>query len=452
MEKRLGVHLSQNEVFDAKTFGSILKLIEERINTLKEENDDSIISLDKQKYYASSPAQKRQYALQTIQPDSIAYNLAAAYIVDGNIDIDKIKYSVQKLADRHDAFRTSFHIIDGEVVQQIADYVEAPITFERLENAEIEECLHDFIKPFDLSKAPLVRMKVISISDTRHYLLIDMHHIISDQSSLEVLMRDFYRIYAGESLEPMKFHYRDFAKWQNDMLQSGKIKKQLEYWVGQINEEAIQTSIQHDYLVPPDRSYSGKRISFNISLGSKLELFSKENKVTPYMVLFTALELLLWKYTGKENFIIGTGLEGREKAEVFDMMGMFVNTLPICVNIDKSGSINDQLQYTKNIIISAFENQDCQYDEIVDEVRSNLGVSDPLINVLINYVTRGTNELELDGLNFTPYESDEITAKFDLMFAIEKIEDNYAFQIEYDSELFSEVTVKQLGSRFINSL
>ena len=452
VEKRLGVHLSQNEVFDAKTFGSILKLIEERINTLKEGNDDSIISLDKQKYYASSPAQKRQYALQTIQPDSIAYNLAAAYIVDGNIDIDKIKYSVQKLADRHDAFRTSFHIIDGEVVQQIADYFEAPITFERVENAEIEECLHDFIKPFDLSKAPLVRMKVISISDTRHYLLIDMHHIISDQSSLEVLMRDFYRIYAGESLEPMKFHYRDFAKWQNDMLQSGKIKKQLEYWVGQINEEAIQTSIQHDYLVPPDRSYSGKRISFNISLGSKLELFSKGNKVTPYMVLFTALELLLWKYTGKENFIIGTGLEGREKAEVFDMMGMFVNTLPICVNIDKSGSINDQLQYTKNIIISAFENQDCQYDEIVDEVRSNLGVSDPLINVLINYVTRGTNELELDGLNFTPYESDEITAKFDLMFAIEKIEDNYAFQIEYDSELFSEVTVKQLGSRFINLL
>lgn len=452
IEKKFGIHLSQNEIFEAKTFGDIVSRIEKNIASFSEKNEYKIVRLGSQEYYATSPTQKRQYTIQSIQPDSIAYNLATAYVVDGNIDISRIKDSIQQLADRHDAFRTSFYMRDGEIVQQISEHVEAPIVFENQENANIQNCLDDFVEPFDLSKVPLIKMKVISLSEIKHYLLIDMHHIISDQSSLEVLMRDFYRIYAGEAIEPMKFHYKDFAKWQNDMIQSGTIKEQLAYWVDQIREEAIQTNIHHDYLVPTERTYAGKRTQFNFAVGSKLNQFSNKHKVTPYMVLFTALEILLWKYTGKENFIIGTGIEGRDKAEVFDMMGMFVNTLPVCVNVDKDNNIKKQLQYTKKLIFSAFENKDCQYEEIVDEIRNRIGITDPLINVLINYVTKGTQELELDNLKFTPYENNEVTAKFDLMLVIEKVEDAYAFQIEYASEIFSDITINQLGNRFMKLL
>lgn len=452
IEKKLGVHLSQNEIFDVKTFGGIVDLIEKNRTLSPVQGEKMIANSINQKYEVTSSAQKRQYALQSIQKDSTAYNLAAAYTVDGTIDKLKIRNAVQQLADRHDSFRTSFHIKNGDIVQQIADTIDAPIAFEKQENITIQSCLDEFVKPFDLSKAPLVKMKVISLSKTKHYLLIDMHHIISDQSSLDILMKDFYKFYTGEAVDALTFHYKDFAKWQNDKIQSGAVKKQLTYWMNQISEEAIQTGLQHDYLLPSERTYAGKKIRFNIGAGSKLNQFANKHQVTPYMVLFTALELLLWKYTGKDNFIIGTGTEGREKPELFNMMGMFVNTLPVCVNIDDKRSIEKQLQYTKQLIFSTLENQDCQYEEIVDELRNEFGITAPLINVLINYVTKGTQELEIDDLTLTPYESDDITAKFDLMFVIEKSEDNYAFQIEYATEMFSLETITQLGNRFITLL
>lgn len=453
IEKKFGFSLSQNAIFEARTFGEIVKLIEKN-NTLSPVKGNTLVkSLDNQIYEVASSAQKRQYTLQSIHKDSTAYNLAAGYTIDGTIDKVRIRNAVQQLANRHDSFRTSFHLEGGDIVQQISDTINAPITFETQKDTTIQRCLDEFVKPFDLSKAPLVQMKLVSVSESKHYLLIDMHHIIADQSSLDILMKDFYKFYKGETVDALPVHYKDFAKLQKDKIESGEVKKQLTYWMNQINEDAIQTSLQPDYLPTVKRTYTGKKVRFNIDIGSQLSQFANKHQVTPYMVLFTTLSLLLWKYIGKNNFIIGTGTEGREKPELFNIMGMFVNTLPVCVNIDDKRSIEEQLQYTKKIILNALENQDCQYEEIVDKVRNELGITAPLINILINYVTKGTQELEIDGLTLTPYESDDITAKFDLMFVIEKNEvEQYDFQIEYATELFSLETITQLGNRFITLL
>lgn len=455
IEKYYGVKVSQDKFFEKSTAGEISQLIFECIN--EQQNctcNDVIVPLAKQQYYEVSAAQKRQYILQTTQPDSTAYNLAAAYIVDGKIDKANIKKAVELLIQRHESLRTSFEVKDEKIVQIIHENVKPPIEFVECFDAEktIGEYMEEYVKPFYLEDETLFRMKIVSISNTKHYLLLDMHHIISDQSSIEVLMRDFYILYQGKELQPLGIQYKDFAAWQNRELKDEKVKEQLDYWIGQIDENAVQTNVYHDYAIPKVRTYEGKKMTFEMPQLEKVDAFAKEQGVTPYMVMFTTLELLLWKYTQQNNFIIGTGIEGRSNEQLHELVGMFVNTLPICARVDVNRSIKEQLQETKQRILEMFNNQDCQYDAIVEEFRLRTGITEPLIKVLMNFVSRGTEELSMEGLNFTPYESEKVYSKFDLMFTIERTNAKYSLHIEYASELFYEETIEQIGRRFLKIL
>ena len=147
--------------------------------------------------------------------------------------------------------------------------------------------MEEYVKPFYLEDETLFRMKIVSISNTKHYLLLDMHHIISDQSSIEVLMRDFYILYQGKELQPLGIQYKDFAAWQNRELKDEKVKEQLDYWIGQIDENAVQTNVYHDYAIPKVRTYEGKKMTFEMPQLEKVDAFAKEQGVTPYMVMLS---------------------------------------------------------------------------------------------------------------------------------------------------------------------
>ncbi len=458
IERDFGLSISQEVLFEKVSAGEISAWIYENLEAYNKQqklSESEIKPLEKHGFYETSSAQKRLYTVQNMQPDSIAYNLAAIYIVEGKIDVRRVKDTVQKLIERHEAFRTSFGIRDGEIVQYIAENVQAPIKFVKEEHDKknhLTELVNEFVRPFDLEKAPLLRMKVVSVAESKHYFLMDMHHIISDQSSIDVLMNDFYSIYRGEILAPLNIQFKDFAKWQNIKIQNGETNQQLEYWMNQFCEEALQTNLYHDYLVPAKRSYAGKKLHFEMNLSDRLDDFSTKNGVTPYMVLFLTLELLLWKYTQQNSMIIGTAVEGRQNADLHNLVGMFVNTITICTTVDEEKNMKQQLEEVKKTILSAFRNQDCQFDSIVEELRYRTGMNESLTNVMMNYVTKGTQEINVEGLKLYPYETEDTIAKFDLMFVFEKSENNYALDIEYATELFAEETIRLMGQRFLSLL
>lgn len=454
IERNFGVSIPQDILFEKSSAGEITAWIYAHLEMGKNQQEFSkreILPLETQEFYQTSAAQKRLYTVQSMQPESVAYNLAAVYVVEGEIDVQRVKETVQRLVERHEAFRTSFGVRDGEIVQYIAEKVQTPIEFSEEKSAGLKELIREFVQPFDLTKAPLLRMKVVRISENKHYFLMDMHHIISDQSSIDVLMKDFYALYVGENLTPLKIHFKDFAAWQNKKIKDGEMDQQLSYWMKQFCEEALQTDLHHDYLVPAKRSFSGKKLhfAFGSDLCGKLDAFAGSNNVTPYMVMFLTLELLLWKYTQQKNLIIGTAVEGRRNAGLQDLVGMFVNTLAVCTSVDEEKNIKQQLEDVKKTILAAFENQDCQFDSVVEELRNRTGMNETLIHVMMNYVTKGTQEICVDGLKMYPYEEEEISAKFDLMFVLEKCDSSYAMDIEYASELFAEETIRQMGRNFL---
>ncbi|MBR3772801.1 MAG: amino acid adenylation domain-containing protein, partial [Clostridium sp.] len=319
------------------------------------------------------------------------------------------------------------------------------------EDAEYE--IENSIRPFDLSESPLFRVKILSTSEDKHYIIMDMHHIIGDQSSLGIIMNEFAMLYEGRKLEDKKLRYIDFAQWQNKLIQNGQMEKQLDYWKKEYEDEIPSLEFPTDYVRIPEKLHEGRMVHFELSkeLCKNMNQWIKEQHVTPYMLMMSSLSLVLWKYSAKKDLVVGTAVAGRKTEELNDIVGMFVNTLPIRLNIDQSRNKSQHLQYIKQKMLEAFEAQDCQFDMLLEELHVEKDPSrNPLFDVIINYVNMGTEEFTIDGLKMSPVMSDTIATKYDLTFTVAECNGEYSIDIEYSTGLFKEETIRLLGERFIS--
>ncbi|MGG1740489.1 condensation domain-containing protein, partial [Bacillus velezensis] len=217
--------------------------------------------------------------------------------------------------------RTSFEEKNGLPVQRIHDDV--PFAFTKEQSAEA------FIRPFDLGKAPLFRAGFVQIEKDRHLLLADMHHIISDGVSVNLLIREFSELYAERSLPPLRIQYKDYAVWQQSFMAGAAYRKQEEYWLNRLAGEIPVLELPADKPRPPVRSFSGDRVSFviNEKHTAQLKKLAKENKCTLYMTLLGVYTVLLARLSGQEDMIVGSPIAGRPHADLDAVLGMFVNTL-----------------------------------------------------------------------------------------------------------------------------
>lgn len=450
VEKVLKANISVTEIFNNSTFNKMVEFIDK--NNSNNTTQD-IMPIPKSDYYEVSSAQKRMYAVNEFVEDSVPYNLASVYIVEGIINKEKLQDTFNKLIQRHESFRTSFKMIDGKLLQVVNENIKGKVEFTTSKESDIDYEIKKSIIPFDLEIAPLVRMKVISINEEKHVLIVDMHHIISDQSSIAILLKEFALLYAGQDLSPLTIQYKDFAKWQNNLISSGEINKQIEYWKSEFSGEIQTLDLITDYRRKPERSYSGDNIHFEFGkeFSKKINDFVKEKGITPYMLMLSALNLLLWKYTQQKDLVVGTAIAGRRHASCDSMVGMFVNTLAIRSQIDEKLTINEYLEFIKNKMLKAYENQDCQFEMLVDVLNIQKEVGrNPIFDVILNYINMGTEELEIEGLKLSNWKNTNIDTKFDVTCTIEEKEGGYSADIEYSTALFKEDTIILFGERLIN--
>ena len=419
---------------------------------LKHKTEDIIEKLGVQDYYEASSAQKRMYVVNELIEDAIPYNFAAVYKVKGKIDKGKIQNCFSKMVQRHEAFRTRFDMVDGEVVQIIEDNVEFKVKFQSIEKENLDEAIQEHIQPFDLGKAPLLRVAFISVNEEEHIMVLDMHHIISDQSSLDVLLKEIGLIYQGKELPELEIQYKDFAKWQNDFFQSGNVKKQLEYWKKEFADGIPVLDLYTDYDRPEMMGFDGGKVhfAFEDDINDRILSYTKEQGITPFMFMMAALTILLWKYTNQKDIVIGTPIAGRRHAKLEKIVGMFVNTLAIKSELDENATITDYLQYTKDKLVRAYDNQDCQFDRLIEELEIPKNTSrNPLFDILFNYINIGTDEVEIEGLSLEPYEDGKIDVKFDISFTLEEKNQKFDMDIEYSKALYKEETIVLMGKRLI---
>lgn len=425
------------------------------IKSMTEEKTSLIKIAEEKGYYPLSAAQKRMYILNQLEDGGTGYNTPIAMIMEGTLDKERLQGVLKTLIKRHEAFRTTFEIVGGEPVQKVHEETTLEITHIKSEEESVEAIIKGFIKPFSLKKAPLLRVGLIELSPRKHIMVYDMHHIISDGTSMGILTRDFARLYNGEPLRALRIQYKDFAEWHNDILRSEEIKKQEAYWLNTFQGEIPNLNLPTDYPRPGVQSFEGSivRVVADAQLAEGLKRVARETGTTLYMVLMAAYSILLHKHTGQEDIIIGCPVAGRRHKDIEDVIGMFVSTLPMRNRPQHNKTIGTFLKEVKQAALEAYENQDYPFEELVEKLNIGRDFSrNPLFDTLLTLQNMEMGAEEIAGLKFTQYKFDSGIAKFDLMLLAVETAEGLSLTLEYCTKLFHRETIERLSGHYISIL
>jgi len=460
IHKELNIEVPVKEVFRIPT----IKGLSEYIKGQKPGIYETIQLVEEREYYPVSPAQKRIYTLQKLDPDSTSYNMSGVFIIEGDLERDKLESAFKALVSRHESFRTSFELMGNELVQRVYKNAELEIEYCEQKEEEAQERIKSFLRPFDLSKAPLIRAVVIRLMDEsenkRHLLLLDIHHIIADGTSIGILTREFGELYKGRRLAELRLQYKDFAAWQSDILSSEEVKRQGEYWINEYSKGASAGEIPvlnlpTDYPRPGIQSFEGSSIKFSLNkeLTGKLGRIAKETGATMYMVLLAGFNILLSKYSGQEDIIVGSPIAARHHADLENVIGMFVNTLAMRNYPVGSKTIIKFIEEVKTNSLRAYENQDYQFEELVEKLDIKRDLSrNPLFDVMFAMQNMDMGKIELEGISIKPYGMENGVSKFDITLTAEEAEEKIGLSIEYCSRLFNKGTIERMAGHLKNVL
>jgi tyrocidine synthetase-3 len=444
----------------------------------------SINPLEKKEYYRLSSPQKRLYLLQQMNTQNIGYNMPGVISLTKEPDMEKLERTFIQLITRHESLRTSFHLVEENPVQEIHDKVEFEIQY--YENHKIHEeelsggtrglaplsnpatrnpqpaaaLISSFIRPFDLARAPLLRVGFLHL-DNSCFLLVDMHHIISDGISHKILGQDIMALYQGETPPLPRLQYKDFAGWQTNEAQRKTVKLQEAFWLKVLAGEIPLLNLPIDYPRPRVQSFAGDKVNFEISADHTraLKTLALGSDTTLYMLLLTIFNILLSRLTGQEDIIIGTPVVNRRHSDLEQIIGMFVNTLVLRNSPNGEKSFNQFLREVKLRSLQAFENQEYPFENLVEKVDIQRDTGrNPLFDVLFSLqdifekkekinepVNAAQDSLSIDQ-NQDPYKNR--TAQFDLVLVGSETDDKLALGFQYCTKLFKKQTMRRFAAYF----
>ncbi|MCD6571340.1 MAG: amino acid adenylation domain-containing protein, partial [Deltaproteobacteria bacterium] len=341
IKKKIGIDLPVRSVFEEPTIEGLCRVIASLDSS--EYKYRQIEVLPKQDHYELSHAQKRLWFLDQMAPDTATYNIPMAVVLEGDLDVGAMRDALQAVVDRHESLRTIFKDIEGNPVQVISDDFEVDLGVVDLVDRDASEdvlrevALEEVMRPFDLSKGPLFRTKLFKISDTSYLFVFTMHHIISDGWSMEILIKEVVSSYIALSkgekpdFPELRIQYKDFAYWQNKLLEDGSLKDQEKYWLKKLGGSLPVLDLPTDRPRPPVQTQNGSvhRFSIDGALTSRLKELSKGHDVTLFMILLGAFGVLLNRLTHQEDIIIGSPIAGRNHPDLESLIGFFVNTLAL---------------------------------------------------------------------------------------------------------------------------
>ncbi|RKD31341.1 non-ribosomal peptide synthetase [Lacrimispora algidixylanolytica] len=449
IRKELNKKISLEELFEAPTIKELAHLIE-----IKEmDYYVQIPKIEPRDCYEVSSAQKRLYVFQELNKDSTAYNIPSLFKMTGEINTQKIEIIFKELINRHDSLKTYFSVRNGEIVQLIKDKLEFELIVIET-NDSIDEFSDKLITPFMLDNAPLFRAYVVE-TNGNSYLFLDMHHIISDGVSVTVLIKEFIELFEGKELEPLKLQYKDFAAWQNNFLKSDAIKRQERYWLNTFNGMLPVLNMPIDYDRPNIQSFEGDRYDTRIDENTTelLRSISAETGTTTNMLLLTAFYILLSKYSGQKDIVIGIPVAGRQHADLQETVGMFVNTLPLRNKPEEHKSYLEFLKEVKESSVQAIENQSYQLEFLVERLSLKRDASrNPLFDIIFNSNDVPNEEIYMKNFSMKMYPVNSRVAKVDLELAYTEKEKDIKLVFVYATILYKKSTIIDIAENFISIL
>ncbi|SJZ86645.1 non-ribosomal peptide synthase domain TIGR01720/amino acid adenylation domain-containing protein, partial [Chitinophaga eiseniae] len=446
--KTFGVKVTIKDIFRNPTIEGMSDLIRKTQQT----NYTAIEKAEDRPCYPLSAAQRRLFFLYEFDRTSLAYNMFQAFRVEGMLDTDRLRNAFGGLLQRHESLRTLFTIADGVPVQKIMPVADFDLIVYHPED-DIREVIPAFRKPFVLEDAPLIRVGVMSPGRDTHFLLVDMHHIINDGVSVGVLVHDLFRLYNNEVLPPLKLQYRDYAVWQQSSAQMALAAEQRDFWLKEYETLPAPLALPADFPRPRIRGQEGMIETFWIDeeVTGQLKHLAEKEEATLFMVLFAVCGVWLGRLSGQEDLVVGTPVSGREHADLEGMIGMFVNTLPVRCQPEGDLTFAGFLAAVKQKMLSCFEHQRFQYEELIEQLRIERDTSrNPLFDVLFSFENFEDTTLALPGLSLTPLEQEQVVAKFDITLSVREKGGGLSFSLEYNRDLFTSGTIRRFADYFKN--
>jgi amino acid adenylation domain-containing protein len=423
----------------------------------------------KPRMFPLSFAQQRLWFLDRLEPGSHHYGIPFAVRLSGTLDRAALEKSFREIVQRHEALRTTFQAREGEAVQLIGSAPELPLVVVDLSGlegaareAEVRRLTaEDVAAPFELERGPLIRWKLLRLSDAEHILLLSMHHIVSDGWSIGVFVRELAALYGAflagrpSPLPPLTVQYSDFALWQRDWLQGEVLEKQLAYWREHLAGAPAALDLPTDRPRPPTQTFRGAQLPLKVSqdVTQALNALGRKEGATLFMTLLAAWQVLLHRYSRQDELVVGTPIANRTRAETEGLIGFFVNTLPLRTRLGGDPRFSELLGRVRETALGAYAHQDVPFEKLVMDLQVKRDLSrSPLFQTMFILQNAPLQPLALPGLTLTNLEIDSDTAKFELTLTMVEEAGGLTGWLEYNSDLFDAATAARLAEGYTRLL
>ncbi|MCQ8220753.1 amino acid adenylation domain-containing protein [Burkholderia pseudomallei] len=454
LRQALSVEVALSTVFDAP----VLSALAERLEAENTAVLPPIPLAPRDGRIALSLAQQRLWFLTQLEGVSEAYHMSGAVRLDGPLNREVLQRALNRIVMRHEALRTCFAREEGEPIQVIQPHADLTVSYHDLREAEqSEQRAKDLSQahasaPFDLSRDLPVRVLLLQLADEAHVVQVVMHHIASDGWSVGVFLQELSALYGsfiaeqGDPLAPLPLQYADYAAWQRRWLASGQLEKQGAFWQTNLSGAPTLLELPTDRPRPPKQSHAGASVEVKLgaALSERVKRLSQRHGVTPYMTLLSSWAAVLSRLSGQEEVVIGSPVAGRNRTEVEPLIGFFVNTLALRLDLSSEPTVGELLKRTKAQVLSAQAHQDLPFDQVVERVKPPRSTAHPpLFQVMFVWQNMPAGELTIPGLTIRAVETPLQTAQFELTLSLREAGDDIVGHLNYASALFDESTVRR---------
>ncbi|MDF5712485.1 MAG: non-ribosomal peptide synthase/polyketide synthase [Rhizonema sp. NSF051] len=463
------IELPLRELFAASTITKLAPFIQQLQQQDLEIAAPPILRRAENANLPLSYAQQRLWFLDQFEPNSASYNIPFGLRLVGTLNVAALQQSLIEIIHRHEALRTNFVTVDGQAAQIIQTQPNWSVTVVDLQHLALTEqeiaaqqlVQQQALLPFDLESEALIRATLLVLSSKEQWLLLCMHHVVSDGWSIGVFIEELQALYNAYSqgqpspLLPLPIQYADFALWHRQWLVGEVLNSQLSYWKEQLANAPTFLPLPTDRLRPAVQTFNGAYQEFTLSveLTQRLVQLSHEQGVTLFMTLLAAYNTLLYRYTGLEDILVGSPIANRDRAEIEGLIGFFVNTLVMRTEISGDRSFNELLPRIREMALSAYAHQDLPFEMLVEALQPERDLSHtPLFQVMFVLNNAPTSEVELTGLSVSSLPIESAIAKFDLTLGMQNTNNGLVGWWEYNTDLFDSSTIERMTGHFVTLL
>jgi amino acid adenylation domain-containing protein len=459
------IDLPLSAIFEFPTISGIGKQIDESMRSGRSIRAMPIEPVPREFDLPLSFAQQRLWFLDELEPNSPAYNMAAAVRLSGALDVDTLRRAFSEITRRHEILRTTFELSNGMPVQVISDPQPFDLPVEELDQTQEDEreieikrlAAIEARRPFDLRRGPLMRAKLLRLGEQDHVLLFVMHHIISDGWSMGVFVSEMSGLYQAftnnepSPLADLPIQYADYASWQQRYLRDEVLENELDFWRTHLAGDIVPLDLPVDRVPQGQRTGRGGQLTFRLSpvVSDSLRALSRRHGTTLFMTLLAAFKTLLHKYSGQDDIVIGAAVAGRTRAETEGLIGLFINMLPLRSQLTGTLTFRELLSHVRSITLAAFTHQTLPLDKIVEAVRPERKANHtPLFQVAFGLQNAAIQPVEVSGLTLTPVSFDLDATRLDLTVWMWETPAGLAASYTYTLDLFEPSTIERMHEHF----